>query len=444
MSRTVTALVVVLAIAISLASGYWLGQRKASTVEGMSADSMSADAMSAEAGSTDEKRALYWYDPMVPDQRFDRPGKSPFMDMMLVPRYADEAGEAGVTIDPGIRQNLGIRTALVELDAVADELRVPGTLQWDLRGEQRITARVEGLVERVHVRTPFQRVRRGEALATLLAPALGSALAEYRALAAGSSAQARELQTAARSRLQILGLGAADLRSAGTGVPRITLRAPADGVLAEIAVRAGDTVMAGQRLLQFNSTESIWLDARVPQADAGGLRPGAVAEVMVSAFPGLRFDGTVEAVLPDVDAMTRTQAVRIVLPNPDGRLAAGMFADAVLRSEDGRRCPWVPSEALILTGREARVIVRDDDGSFRPVRVQTGREVGGRTEILDGLDGGETVVVSGQFLIDSEASLSGLLTRLEGGASNAEPQENAPSPHAGHGATDVPASDPKP
>ena len=444
MSRAVTTLVLLLAIGISLVSGYWLGQRKGSSADAMSDDGRPTDARSTEVISTGDRRALYWYDPMVPDQHFDQPGKSPFMDMMLVPRYADEAGEAGITIDPGTRQNLGIRTAVVELDAVADELRVPGTLQWDLRGEQRISARVEGLIERVHVRAPFQRVRRGEPLATLLAPALGSALAEYRALAAGRSAQARELQTAARSRLQILGLGEADLRSAGTGVPRITLRAPADGVLAEIAVREGDTVMAGQRLFQINSTESIWLEARVPQAGAGGLRPGAMAEVTVSAFPGVTFDGTVEAVLPDVDAMTRTQAVRIVLPNPDGRLAAGMFADAVLRFEEGRRCPGVPSEALILTGRDARVIVRDDDGSFRPVRVQTGREVGERTEILDGLDGGETVVVSGQFLIDSEASLSGLLTRLQGETSNAEPEEKAPSTHTGHGATDDPPSDQKP
>jgi Cu(I)/Ag(I) efflux system membrane fusion protein len=423
-----------LCVVASLALGYWFGQQNTATVEDQSAD----------AAPAAEKRVLYWYDPMVPDQHFDQPGKSPFMDMMLVPRYADESSEAGVRIDSGIQQNLGVRTVLVELDEVADSLRVPGTLQWDLRGEQRISARVEGLIERVHVRAPFQRVRRGEPLATLLAPALGSALAEYRALASGDSTQARELQTAARARLQVLGLGEADLRAANRGIPRITLRAPADGVLTQIAAREGDTVMAGQSLFQFNGTDLIWLDARVPQADAGHLRSGATAEVTVSAFPGETFDGTVEAVLPDVDAATRTQGVRVVLPNPEGQLAAGMFADAVLSAGDGRICPWVPSEALILTGREARVIVRDDDGSFRPLRVQTGRQVGERTEILDGLEGGESIVVSGQFLIDSEASLSGLLTRLQGETSDDVPEEEAPDPHAGHGAPDDPRSEPKP
>lgn len=404
----------VFALGLSLGLGYWLGQRT---------DSAPA------AGDTvapDERKVLYWYDPMVPDQHFDQAGKSPFMDMMLVPRYADEAGAAAVQVDPGLQQSLGVRTERVELTTVPIEVRAPGTLQWDLRNEQRVTARVEGLVERVHVRTPFTRVRRGEPLATLLAPALSSALAEYRALASGESAGARELQTAARSRLHVLGLNAADLRTTNDGVPRIVLRAPVDGVLAEVVVREGETVMAGQPLFRVNGTDAIWLEARVAQADAGSLQPGATAQIEVSAFPETPFDGLVETVLPQVDPATRTQGVRIVLPNPDGQLAAGMFADAVLRASDPRRCPWVPSEALILTGRDARVIVKDADGGFRPVPVRTGRQVGERTEILDGLAGGEEVVVSGQFLIDSEASLSGLLSRLS--ASEADDATSRPTP----------------
>jgi len=421
MNRTFSVAAGVLALGVSLTLGYWLGQRRPDGSES-----------SIEAIVPQEREALYWYDPMVPDQHFDKPGKSPFMDMMLVPRYADEGAAAGVKIDPGVRQNLGIRTAIVALAAVPTELRVPGTLQWDLRGEQRISARVEGLVEQVHVRAPFERVRRGDPLATLIAPTLGSAMAEYRALASSESAGGRELQAAARSRLRVLGLTASDVRPASDGVPRIVLRAPADGVLADIAVRAGDTVMAGQLLFRLNATDSIWLEARVPQAEVGALQPGAAAEVRVSAFPGTAVTGTVEAVLPQVDAATRTQSVRIVLPNPDGKLAAGMFADAVLRATDDRRGPWVPSDALILTGRDARVIVQDGDGGFRPVRVQIGRQVGERTEILDGLVGGEAVVVSGQFLIDSEASLSGALSRLDQSSDDEVPKsaETAPSDDA--------------
>jgi Cu(I)/Ag(I) efflux system membrane fusion protein len=403
--------------AVGLVAAYHVGQRRAEPA---------AAVVDASGG---ERKALYWYDPMVPDQHFDKPGKSPFMDMMLVPRYADEQGTAGIQIDPGIRQNLGVRTAMATVEAVSEQIRVPGTLQWDLRGEHRVSARVEGLVEQVHVRAPYERVKRGDPLATLLAPALASAIAEYRALAASESSGGKGLQAAARSRLALLGLTPGDLRAAGAGVPRIVLRAPADGVLGDIAVRAGDTVMPGQMLFRLNATHSLWLEARVPQAQAGLLRAGAAAEVTVSAFPSTAFAGTVEAVLPEVDTATRTQTVRIVLANPDGTLAAGMFADAVLQSSSDQRWPWIPSEALILTGRDARVIVKQADDSFVPVRVKPGRQIGDRTEILHGLAGGENVVVSGQFLIDSEASLSGALSRLD----EADPATTSPT--AAEGAT---------
>jgi Cu(I)/Ag(I) efflux system membrane fusion protein len=397
---------ILIGLGVTLAAGYWLGQRHG----GSPGSDRPAMAMTPA-----EREPLYWYDPMVPDQHFDAPGKSPFMDMMLVPRYADEGGDStGVRVDPGLQQSLGVRTAVVELDAVAAEVRAPGTVQWDLRQEQRVGARVEGLVERVHQRAPFARVRRGEPLATILSPELSAALAEYHALSRSRSDSARQLQSAAKSRLQLLGLTAADLHAFdGDGAPRILLRAPADGLLTEINAREGDTVLPGQTLFRLNASDPVWLEARVPQAEVGSLAAGAAAVVEVSAFPGQTFHGTIESVLPDLDPMTRTQGVRIVLPNPDGHLAAGMFADAQLQGARSKRCPWVPSEALILTGRDARVIVQQEDGRFRPVRVTTGRQIAGRTEILDGLDGGESVVVSGQFLIDSEASLSGALSRLE-------------------------------
>jgi membrane fusion protein, copper/silver efflux system len=135
--------------------------------------------------------------------------------------------------------------------------------------------------------------------------------------------------------------------------------------------------------------------------------------------------GTLDAVLPEVDPTTRTQSVRVVVPNPDGRLAAGAFAEVELDSPDDAERVWIPSEALIQTGHESRVIVKQADGSFRPVRVATGRQVDERTEIVAGLVGGEAVVVSGQFLIDSEASLSGALSRLEPAPDTA----HAPGPH---------------
>lgn len=415
MSPSVKWLVVAAAIAVALGIGYRLGRA-----------GDDASAPPAHEGS-DRREILYWYDPMVPDQRFDRPGKSPFMDMMLVPRYADEATTAGVRIDPVLRQSLGIRTSTVEAGSLPVSIRAPGTLTWDLRGEHRIGARTEAIVERLHVRAPFEPVQAGQPLATLLAPELSSALAEYRALAAGGSAGARDLREAARTRLRLLGLSEGDLRG-GAGTPRVVVRAPADGVLSAIDVREGDSLMPGQPMFRLNAEARLWLELALPQSESGLVRAGDAVEVAVDAHPGEVFVGEVEALLPEVDPRTRTRTARVVLSNPDHRLAAGMFAEAVLRPAAGPSRPLLPAEALIQDGRQARVIVAGDE-SFVPMAVRVGRRAGGLVEVLDGLQGGERVVVSGQFLIDSEASLGGALRRLQPDAEPAS-AEHAHEAHA--------------
>ncbi len=382
-----------------LAGGYWWAQR------GSDHDMAMADAPATDAG---ERKALYWYDPMVPDQHFDKPGKSPFMDMQLVPKYADEVAGGGVNIDPGLRQSVGIRTEEVEVGRLAATVRVPGTLAWDLRREAVISAVTEGLVSRVQVKAPYTKVARGQPLATLLAPAWSSALAEAQALRHAQSASARELQSAAQQRLRVLGVPSGLGRDGS-----VTLSAPHDGVVTEVLAREGQAVMPGTPLFRINGTATLWLEAAIPQAEAAQLRPGTPVEAVVSAFPGQTFAGEVETLLPQVDTASRTQQARIVLRNPDGALAPGMFAEVTVQPEGGAPVPLVPTEALIATGTDSRVIVQDAKGGFQPVRVRTGRSGGGRTEILAGLKGGERVVVSGQFLIDSEASLSGLLGRLE-------------------------------
>jgi Cu(I)/Ag(I) efflux system membrane fusion protein len=418
MSRAIVVIGGVAVIALATTLGYFAGHRSAA------GSSVATESMAAQEDA--EEEVLYWYDPMVPDQHFDKPGKSPFMDMMLVPRYASESNEAGVGISSALQQNLGVRTATVTLDTIASPVRAPGTLQWAVTGEHRVSARVEGLVERLHARTPYARVARGDPLATLLAPTLASAIAEYRALASSRSPEARQLQAAARSRLQLWGVNPAQV-STRDGPPRIVLHAPADGVLAEVAVREGETVMPGQLLFRLNATDTLWLDARVPQGSAGQLQAGDAAQVLVSGASEPML-GKIEAVLPEVDLVTRTQSVRVLVPNPDGTLAAGAFAEVVLQSTTKEARPWIPSEALIMTGRESRVIVKSAESTFLPVAVTTGRQADERTEILAGLVGGEEIVVSGQFLIDSEASLSGLLSRLEPAATSDSAAEPADKP----------------
>ena len=409
------------ALAIALGLGYWLGRR------GTSSTPTTAASISAPAPASAGSDVLYWYDPMKPDQHFNKPGKSPFMDMQLVPKRASAATTTGVQVSSGTRQSLGIRTALVEVGPDANAATIAsGTLQWDLRGESRVSSRVEGYVDQVYVRAPFERVRAGQPLAAIIAPKLASALAEYHALASSSSNDARSVTAAARERLRVLGLGDSDTRASSGGVPHVVLRAPSDGVLAEINVRVGDNVTPGQPLFRLNATDPVWMEARVPQASATTVLPGAMVTVRVSSFPGQSFSGRVDSLLPQIDPQTRTQTLRIVLGNRDARLAAGMFAEAELPVAEAVRHPWVPSEALILTGTDARVIV-EEDGAFVPVRVSTGQSASGRTEILQGLVGGERVVVSGQFLLDSEASLSGALQRLDGAHTAAGKPAPAPT-----------------
>ncbi|MDQ3286725.1 MAG: efflux RND transporter periplasmic adaptor subunit [Pseudomonadota bacterium] len=407
-----------------LGGGYWLANR---SDEPGGAETTVAAGAAGDAG----QEVLYWYDPMVPDQRFDKPGKSPFMDMELVPKYADDASTTGVRIDPGVQQNVGIRTEVVETGTLGGQLRVPGTLTWDLRKESIVSTPVEAIISRLTVKAPFESVRRGQPLATVLSPTWGSALAESRALARAESPHARELQGAAQQRLRQLGLS--DTATAGNG--GIVLRAPRDGVVSEIMAREGQTAMPGMPLFRINGTDTMWLEAAIPQAGVQGIGPGTPVTATVSAAPGRTFEGEIEALLPDIDPTTRTQRARVVLRNEDGILVPGMFAQLTLKAQEGRQVPVIPSEALITTGEDSRVIVVGPDGNFLPVRVTTGRTSGGRTEILSGLKGGERVVTSGQFLIDSEASLSGALGRLQSPEGDAD-QAEAPAPadaHGGHG-----------
>lgn len=385
-------------LTVGLGAGYWLAQRHAGHDMKQTATPMA---------SQSERKILYWYDPMVPDQHFDKAGKSPFMDMQLVPKYADEVADGGVRIDAGLQQSVGIRTAQVEIGRLASTMRVPGTLTWDLRHESVVSARVEGLVSRVQVKAPYTKVARGQPLASLLAPSWSSAAAEAEALRQAQSSSARELQSAAQQRLRVLGVPGGMARDGSA-----TLSSPSHGVVTEVLAREGQTVMPGTPLFRVNGIDTLWLEAAIPQASATSLHPGTPVEARVSALPGQTFVGEVEALLPQLDAASRTQRARIVLRNPDGLLAPGMFAEVTLQPQTGAAAALVPTEALIATGADSRVIVQNADGSFRPVRVRTGRSGGGRTEVLAGLTGGERVVVSGQFLIDSEASLSGALERL--------------------------------
>jgi Cu(I)/Ag(I) efflux system membrane fusion protein len=221
----------------------------------------------------------------------------------------------------------------------------------------------------------------------------------------------------ARQRMRQAGMSEDQIRlveRTGKTQPRITLTAPIGGVVVDLQAREGMTVMPGATLFRINGLSSVWANAQVPESQSALLRPGARVQATSPSAPGTTFSGTVQAILPDVNAATRTLTARMELANPGHRLVPGMFVQMQLADARVATTLLVPTEAVIQTGRRAVVMLAAGSGGFRPVEVETGLESAGRTEILQGLKAGQRVVVSGQFLIDSEASLRGVEARMNG------------------------------
>ncbi|MFS2018033.1 efflux RND transporter periplasmic adaptor subunit [Massilia sp. CT11-108] len=375
------------------------------------------------------RKVLYWHDPMVPGQKFDKPGKSPFMDMELVPVYADEGqAQGGVVVSPGVRQNLGMRIAEVRKGTLASTLDVVGNVAFNERDLVQLQARSSGYVEKLFVRAPLDPVRKGQPLLQLYAPDWVAAQEEYLAVKRmPDGADTAGLLDAARQRMRLAGMTDAQVAqvSARSQVsPRIAVTAPTDGVVSELSVREGMTVVPGTPLFRINGLLTVWVNAEVPESAAAQVRPGMAVRATSPAFPGMAFDGKVEALLPEVSTSTRTLKARIELANPGGKLVPGMFATIHMVPARGRDALLVPAEAVIETGARTVVITVSDDGRFAPADIVTGAEANGQTEVLEGLAEGQKVVASGQFLIDSEASLRGTLQRL-GAAAPAAPAQAA-------------------
>jgi Cu(I)/Ag(I) efflux system membrane fusion protein len=379
------------------------------------ADKPTASSANGVVQDASGKSVKYWYDPMVPDQKFDKPGKSPFMDMQLVPKYANEGGEdSGVSIPSTTQQNLGIRIEQVRMASFGDDVSAVGRIEPDERKFYAVQTRIPGFVERLLVRAVGDPVAKGQKVAEIYAPDLLVAQQEYLALLGlDQIAQGDTLKDAARNRLKLLGMTEGEVAAITTNrqsSPRFGVYAPASGVVTELGVREGGQLMTGTPLMQISDLTNVWLIAEVPERDASRIKLGTPAEVSLQSLPDQVFKGKVDYLYPTLDDTSRTLRVRIELPNRGNRLRPGMYADISLSGQKHEALA-VPSESVIATGQRKVVIVKEDQG-FRPVEVVTGQERDGSTEVLKGLDNGENVVVSGQFLIDSEASLSGVLARL--------------------------------
>ena len=360
-----------------------------------------------------DREILYWVAPMDPNYRRDQPGKSP-MGMDLVPVYASAAGEPDniVSIAPGIVQNLGVRTTTAERSRLWRGISTVGYVDYDESKTSHIHLRTEGWIERLDVESEGERVRKGQRLFELYSPALVNAQEEFiQALKIGNTG----LEQASRDRLSALGIPEDQIRQLKKDQrarQTIAIYAPQDGVVSTLPVREGMFVKPADRVMSLAELSSVWLLAEVFERQTDWVKVGQPAEVRLPYLPGRTWEGQVEYIYPSLDPRTRTLKVRLRFDNPDEALKPNMYAHVKIFGGPKEDTIVIPLEALIRTGREDRVILALGAGRFESRTVTAGIESGDWVEILTGIEAGEAVVVSGQFLIDSEASLKASMRRM--------------------------------
>ncbi|AOK63276.1 RND transporter MFP subunit [Burkholderia ubonensis] len=401
--------------AVLLGAGYVAGARNAAT------NAAAATTVAASPGDKVDpktgRKVLYWHDPMVPNQHFDKPGKSPFMDMQLEPVYADEGGgSSGIRIDPGLQQNLGIRYASVRRQDTAGGFDAVGTTQFDESRADVVQSRVTGYIDRLYASAPMQRIAKGAPVASLFVPDWLAPQEEYLALKRGGMDAG--LLEASRARMRAMSIPdgiIASLDRTGKARTHVVLTSPEAGVVSELNVRDGAMVAPGQTLAKIAGLSTLWLIVEIPEALALSVQPGMTVDATFAGDPTQHFNGRIREILPGISTTSRTLQARLEIDNAALKLTPGMLMRVRVAGQKAVSRLLVPSEAVITTGKRSVVIVKNGDGRLQPATVTVGNDIGNETEVLSGLNDGDTVVASGQFLIDSEASLKSVLPRLAGG-----------------------------
>jgi len=388
-----------------------------------------------------EREILYWVAPMDPNFRRDEPGQSP-MGMDLVPVYADELdGEPGVVrIDPEVVNRLGVRTATARFGALERRIDTVGYVGYDEGTVQHVHTRVDGWVERLAIAAEGDRVAAGQLLFELYSPTLVNAQEELLTAArSGNTA----LLGASRERLAALGVSApeiARIERERSVTERVRVYAEADGVVARLGVRDGMFVTPMTEVMAVAGLDYVWVIAEVFERQSAWVRAGLTASIELDYLPDRQFDALVDYIHPELDPETRTLKVRLRLENPDGALKPNMFARVRIDAEAFGDVVHVPREAVIRDGDSARVVLALGNGRFRSQPVRVGIESGERIAIRRGLLAGDDVVVSAQFLIDSESNVQTAMDRMnpEPGSSGQREDSEADSHPRTHDAGATP------
>jgi RND family efflux transporter MFP subunit len=377
------------------------------------------------AAEAQEEQQL-WTCGMHPQIVEEEPGQCPICGMNLTPMKQSGAGEGVVEIDPVTIQNIGVRTATVDVTPLQQTVRTTGRFEVNEQATAAVSPKIGGWVERLYVDYDGARVSKGQPLLEIYSPELVSTQEEYllalrnaeRLEGTAGAQDAQRLVDAAHRRLtywDVTDEQIQQLKVSGTPTKTITLYAPASGTVTSKSVTQGQRVQAGQTLLQLTDLSRLWLMVDVYERDLAWVNVGTAAQVDLPYQPGAGLTGRVDYIYDTLDPETRTVQARITVQNPERRLKPGMYANAMLEGDATTPRPTVPSEAVIYTGERAVVVLALGDGRFRPVEVETGLEADGQTQVLAGLEGGERVVTSAQFLIDSEARLKSAVGAMMAG-----------------------------
>ncbi|RLA52765.1 MAG: efflux RND transporter periplasmic adaptor subunit [Gammaproteobacteria bacterium] len=374
-------------------------------------------ASGADTNATGRDKPLYWVAPMDPDYRRDKPGKSP-MGMDLVPVYATggggvDAGPGTIEISPEVVNNLGVRTARVERRTLTTRIRTVGYVQYDEDRLIHIHPRVEGWIEKLYVKAAGDPVVQGQPLYELYSPQLVNAQEE---MLLSLKRNNNRLVQAAQDRLLALQLSTSfidELKRERQVRQTITFRAPQSGVVDNPNIREGFFVQPGTTLMSIGALDDVWVEAEVFARQAALVEVGLPVVMTLNYLPGKEWRGSVDYVYPSLDEKTRTLRIRLRFNNTAGMLKPNMFAQVFIEAGRGGDALMVPREAVIRTGSQDRVVLALGDGRFKSVAVRLGQLDEQYTQILEGLEEGDKVVVSAQFLLDSESSKSAGFMRMQ-------------------------------
>jgi Cu(I)/Ag(I) efflux system membrane fusion protein len=366
-----------------------------------------------------DKLPIYWQAPMDPNFRSDVPGKSP-MGMDLIPVYADEGdsddGQNLVRINPTVENNIGVRVGEVKSSASTHQIETVGTIQIDDDTTAFVDVRTEGWIENMPIKAVGDPVKKGQLLFRLYSRPLVSAQEEYlQALRMNRE----NLVAATKSRLLALGLSnyaIEELKKRGTASRLMNIRAPQNGIVTMMGAGEGAFVKPGMTVLKLVDLNTVWAIADIFEDQIGQVSIGQDVVMHMPGIPGREWSGKIDYIYPTINAKARTLQVRVKFDNPDGILRPEMYARLTIKTgatdESIESVLSIPREALIRTGKMERVILALGDGRYQPAQVVSGREIGDDIEILSGLRMGEKIVISSQFLIDSEASFRGTMLRM--------------------------------